>query len=146
MSALTESSFVAQAMLDGVVRVAPRSVERHAFQAVVNAIRLADIVCGAWGPVDDGYEPAGDMHASDIADDLQRDRHPATCPTDEEWHAATIERSRVNRDYLRIHVGHRVWIVEESTDCGYGDDGSGCRRFYNIEVEGERATSEVKPC
>lgn len=139
MSVLTEAGRIAITLLAGTIRVAPHGVERHVFQRVADSIRLADVVCGVWGPVDDGYEPAGDMHASDIADELERGRHPATCPTDAEWHAATIERSRVNRDYLRIHVGHRVWIVGESTDGGYGDDGTGCRRFYNIEVEGERA-------
>lgn len=120
-----------RAMLGGALSVNARSIEAQAFRKVVNAIEFAEVVMGAW-------RPFREASAIDWAEALEEDRHEATCPTQEEWEAATLEVSAVNDSMFRIVVGDRVWIVERSVEGGYGDDGLGVRDSFDLVVEGSK--------
>lgn len=146
MRTITEAREITAALLDGAARKAPRSVQREALARAARAMRLAEIACGEWGPTDDGYEAGAGMDAIDIAEELEADKDsPRAMESLEngDWNAATIERSRIDRDYLRICVGPLVLIVEQSVDGGYGDDGTGFRQSHEIRLHGERRTADV---
>lgn len=120
-----------RAMLRGALSVNGRSIEAQAFRKVVNAIEIAGVVTGGW-------RPFREVSAIDWAEALEEGRHEATCPTQEEWEAATLEVSAVDDSMFRIVVGDRVWIVERSVEGGYGDDGLGVRDSFDLVVEGSK--------
>jgi len=132
MSAFQSARETASKMLrDEVVKNAS-GVRCQALLRARRAMLIADVACGEWGPSDDGFCA---VDAGDIAYGIE---YPATMPVlpDAEWADAVVERSRVDRDFLRVRVEKWTMIVEESFDGGYGDDGRGCRLHYELLLYG----------
>jgi len=115
-----------------------QTIEYRALTEISLGIRLAQVVVGAWGPVADGDDPYCDLTASELDEIMEESGERLMhWPADPDFDSAKLDRSRVDREYLRLTAGDRQFLIQEDVDGGYGDDGSRCRMSYHLRLCGD---------
>ena len=133
-TALSVATAFVKDLVAGTLNNSPRSAARFALQNAQGALRIADIVCGRW-------IPTKSFSAVDMAEDIEGALpvgHVLSI-TGEQWDAGTVEisGSHISGEFYRVRAGWHEWVIERTTEGGYGDDGTGTREFTTILAHGE---------
>lgn len=133
MSTIHEASAMVEMMARGARCAAAGSLEACALDGARRALRLCEVVAGAWRKIPRTEEFVDSIAIEWCVEQIADDAVPPL--TDAEVSDATWERSEVDREFVRLVCGRRVLLVQidQSATCN-----ECARTSYHLRLEGTR--------